>query len=53
MIDGCEDVLFEGCRIYDCDDGNNSISVFGGAVTWNEEVLREGIHYFDDGFCLG
>lgn len=53
VIDGCEDVLFEGCRIYDCDDGNNSISVFGGTVTWNEEVLREGIHYFDDGFCLG
>ena len=41
------DVSFSGCSIYDCDDGNNVIQVFGSTVDWNGETLLAGIHLFD------
>ena len=52
-IDNCRDVSFEGCSIYDCDDGNNKMDLFNCSVTWNGETLRSGSHWFDHGACTG
>ena len=52
-LDDCWAVSFDGCSIHDCDYGNNTITQYRSAVTWDGEELSEGTHRFDHERYLG